>query len=38
MNYWTFYISDLNLSKGEYLVEILQTQTGNKIYNNLIKI
>ena len=38
MKYWTFYISNLNLSRGEYLVEILQTQTGNKIYNNLIKI
>jgi hypothetical protein len=38
MNYWIFYISNINLSKGDYFVEIVQTQTGNKIYNNLITI
>jgi hypothetical protein len=36
--YWIFYISNINLSKGEYSVEIIETQIGNKIYNNLIKI
>jgi hypothetical protein len=38
MQYWIFYISNINLPKGNYSVEILQTQTGNKIYNNLITI
>ena len=38
MNYWIFYISNINLPNGDYSVEILQTQTGNKIYNNLITI
>jgi hypothetical protein len=36
--YWIFYISNINLSKGEYSVEIVETQRGNKIYNNLITI
>ena len=38
MNYWIFYISNIFLPEGNYSVEILQTQTGNKIYNNLITI
>ena len=37
MNYWTFYISDVFLSEGDYSVEIIQTHTGNKIYNNVYK-
>ena len=37
MNYWTFYISDISLDQGEYIVEIIQTHTGNKIYNNVYK-
>ena len=36
--YWIFYISNVDLPKGEYFVEIIQTQTKNKIYNNLLKI
>jgi hypothetical protein len=36
--YWIFYISNIDLPKGEYFVEIIQTQTKNKIYNNLLKI
>ena len=38
MNYWIFYISNISLFNGDYFVEIVQTQTGNKIYNNLITI
>jgi hypothetical protein len=38
MKYWIFYISNIILSKGEYSVEIVETQTENKIYNNLITI
>jgi hypothetical protein len=37
MNYWTFYISNVFLSEGDYSVEIIQTHTGNKIYNNVYK-
>lgn len=38
MRYWIFYISNIFLPKGNYSVEIIQTQTGNKIYNNSITI
>jgi hypothetical protein len=38
MNYWIFYISNINLPKDNYFVEIVETHTGYKIYNNLITI
>jgi len=38
MNYWIFYISDIDLPKGYYSVEIVNSHTKNKIYNNLIAI
>ena len=38
MNYWIFYISNIDLPKGDYFVEIVQTDTKTKIYNSLITI
>ena len=37
-NYLTFYISNLNLNEGFYVIEIIKTNSREKIYNNLIKI
>lgn len=36
--YWLFYISNVKLEKGLYQVEILETDTERKIYNNILKI
>tara|TARA_R110000751_G_scaffold149069_2_gene253970 strand:- start:5 stop:1066 length:1062 start_codon:yes stop_codon:yes gene_type:complete len=36
--YNTFYISDLNLNGGLYVIEIVKTNSKEKIYNNLIKM
>ena len=38
MKYWVFYISNVILEKGDYIIEIIQTNNKNKIYNNLITI
>jgi|TARA_R110000851_G_scaffold289442_1_gene443564 hypothetical protein len=37
-NYLTFYISNLNLNEGFYVIEIIKTNSREKIYNNLIEI
>lgn len=38
MNYWTFYLSNVYLEKGKYLIEIVKSENKNKIYNNILKI
>jgi hypothetical protein len=38
MDYWSFYISNIILTNGDYFIEIYNTQTGYKIYNSLITI
>jgi len=38
LKYWMFYISNVYLSKGSYIIEIIETKTKNKIYNNLLII
>ena len=36
--YNTFYISDIIINGGLYVIEIVKTNSKEKIYNNLIKI
>ena len=36
--YWTFYISDVDLTDNFYIIEIIGTDSGVKLYNNLLKI
>lgn len=38
MNYWTFYLSNVFLEKGKYLVEIIKSNSKNKIYNNILNL
>ena len=38
MGYWTFFISNVNLEKGKYIVEIFTTDNQVKIYNNVLEI
>jgi hypothetical protein len=38
LNYFVFYISDIILSEGLYIIEIIKTNSKIKIYNNLLKI
>jgi hypothetical protein len=36
--YWLFYISNVDLMDNFYIIEIIGTNSGIKIYNNLLKI
>lgn len=36
--YWVFYISNIILNEGFYIIEIVKTNSKIKIYNNLLKI
>ena len=36
--YWVFYISNVILNDETYVIEIVKTNSGIKIYNNLLKI
>lgn len=37
-NYWTFYISDLDLSNGTYRINIFESTTKKCLFNDLISI
>jgi hypothetical protein len=36
--YWVFYISNISLPKGSFIIEVVESVSKNKIYNNLLKI
>jgi hypothetical protein len=36
--YWVFYISNISLPKGSFIIEVVESGSKNKIYNNLLKI
>jgi len=36
--YWLFYISNVDLTDNFYIIEIIGTDSGIKLYNNLLKI
>ena len=36
--YWLFYISNVDLTDNFYIIEIIGTNSGIKLYNNLLKI
>jgi len=38
MKYWIFYISNVHLDKGDYIIEIIKTSDKQKVYNNLISV
>lgn len=38
MGYWTFFISNVNLYKGKYIVEIFNSDNQIKIYNNILEV
>jgi hypothetical protein len=38
MKYWIFYISNVHLEKGDYIIEIIKTSNRQKIYNNLMRV
>lgn len=38
MNYWTFYLSNVFLEKGSYFIEIVKSDSKNKIYNNVLNV
>jgi hypothetical protein len=37
-HYWLFFISDIHLTDKTYIIEIIGTNSGIKIYNNLLEI
>ena len=38
MKYWIFYISNVHLEKGDYIIEIIKISDKQKVYNNLISV
>ena len=37
-NYWFFFISNVHLEKNNYIVNIVESDTKVKIYNNVLSV